>query len=41
MAFTAALMYVIEDLQADEAKDARARAKLDCMLVDQVPIAKG
>lgn len=36
MAFTAALMYFIEDLQADEEKDARARAKLDRMLVDQV-----
>lgn len=36
MAFAAALLHFLEDLQADEVKNARARAKLYRMLVDQV-----
>lgn len=39
MAFVGALVYFIEDLQAESEKDARAREKLDRMLVDQAPMA--
>jgi hypothetical protein len=40
MAFVGALVYFIDDLQADEVKDARAREKLGRMLVDRVLTAE-